>query len=220
MAFDIRVIWDSVPLLLSGARLTILLVIISFVIGAMFGLLVCAGTMLGRGMVYRLSIAYVSVFRTLPETVLVFWLYYCLPLVLNNRPTAFQSAIVALAIPAAAYLAEIFRAGIEAVPHGQVEAARALGLSPLWTMWDVIAPQALRTMTPPILGLVTILIKNSALVSVIGVEELFYHATVYAGQTFHYLELLTAAAVMYFIMILPLSVLVQWQERRLLARNR
>jgi His/Glu/Gln/Arg/opine family amino acid ABC transporter permease subunit len=220
MAFDMRVVWDSLPFLLGGLWLTVLVSLAALAVGAVIGLLVCAGTMLGRGLVYRLCVAYVSLFRTLPETVLIFWLYYCIPLVLNHRPTAFNSAVMALAIPAAAYFAEIFRAGIESVPRGQVEAARAIGLSPFWLLWDIIAPQALRTMIPPILGLSTIVIKNSALVSVIGVEELFYRATVYAGQTFRYFELLTSAAVLFFLLILPLSVLVQLRERRLLIRSR
>jgi His/Glu/Gln/Arg/opine family amino acid ABC transporter permease subunit len=220
MPFDVGVLWQSLPILIGGAWLTILVVVVALAIGAAIGLMVCAGTLLGRGLVYRLCVAYVSLFRTLPETVLIFWLYYCIPLILNERPSAFSTAVAALAIPAGAYLAEIFRAGIEAVPRGHVEAARALGLSSVWVVLDVIAPQALRTMIAPILGLVTILIKNSALISVIGVEELFYRASVYAGQTFHYFELLTAAAILYFAMILPLSVLVQVQERRLLTRNR
>jgi His/Glu/Gln/Arg/opine family amino acid ABC transporter permease subunit len=220
MTFEMRVVWDSLPLLLGGVWLTVVVSLTALAVGALIGLVVCAGTMLGRGAVYRLCIAYVSLFRTLPETVLIFWLYYCIPLVLDHRPTAFSSAVMALAIPAAAYFAEIFRAGIESVPHGQVEAARAMGLSPVWVLWDVIAPQALRTMIPPILGLSTIVIKNSALVSVIGVEELFYRATVYANQTFRYFETLTSAAVLFFLLILPLSVFVQLRERRLLTRSR
>jgi polar amino acid transport system permease protein len=104
------------------------------------------------------------------------------------------------------------------VPRGQIEAGRALGLSSFWLVWDIVAPQALRMMIPPILGVVTILIKNSALVSAIGIEELFYRATVLGAQTFHYFAFLTVAAVVYFLMILPLSVLVQRQERRLLAK--
>jgi His/Glu/Gln/Arg/opine family amino acid ABC transporter permease subunit len=220
MTFEVGVLWSSLPILAGGAWLTALLVVAALVVGAAIGLLVCAGTMLGRGLVHRLSIAYVSLCRTLPETVLIFWLYYCIPLILKDRPSAMETAIAALAIPTGAYLAEIFRAGIEAVPRGQVEAARALGLSSLWVALDVVAPQALRTMIPPTLGYVTILIKNSALVSVIGVEELFYRATVQAGQNLHYFELLTAAGLLYFLMIMPLSVLVQVQERRMLARIR
>jgi len=219
MAFSFRVLLDSLPTLLFGAITTIQLVLLSLAISIVLGGVVCAGRVLGRGLVRSLSIAYVSLFRTLPETVLIFWLFYCIPLLFHSKPTAMQSAIVALAIPAGAYMAEIFRAGIDAIPSGQLEAAKALGLSPLSIVYDIIAPQALRTMAPPILGLVTILIKNSALVSVIGVEELFYHATVQASQNYRYFELLTAAALLYFAMILPLSIAVQWQERRLITRS-
>src|ERR1700733_14392629 len=177
MSFEVDVVWNSLPLLIGGAWLTIVLVVVSFAAGAVIGLLVCGGTLWGQGVARRVFIAFVSLFRTLPETVLIFWLYYCIPLLLNDKPSAFATAVAALAIPSGAYLAEIFGAGIEAVPRGQVEAARALGLSSFWIGWEIIAPQALRTMIPPILGFVTILIKNSALVSVIGVEELFYRAT-------------------------------------------
>jgi His/Glu/Gln/Arg/opine family amino acid ABC transporter permease subunit len=220
MSFSLGVVWESLPILIGGIWLTILVVLVSLAIGIVIGLLVCAGTLLGTGVVYRLCIAYVSLFRTLPETVLIFWLYYCIPLMLSGKPSAFQCAVAALAIPSGAYLAEIFRAGIEAVPRGHVEAGRALGLSSFWVVWDIIAPQALRTMIPALLGFVTILIKNSALVSAIGVEELFYRATVYAAQTFRYFELMTSAAIIYFLMIMPLSVLVQRQERRMLTRSR
>ena len=220
MSFSFRVLWESLPIIVAGAWLTILVVLVSLAIGIAIGLVICAGTMLGKGGVHRFCIAYVSLFRTLPETVLIFWLYYCIPLILNSKPSAFQCAVAALAIPSGAYLAEIFRAGIEAVPHGHIEAARSLGISPFWVVWEVIAPQALKVMIPAFLGLLTILIKNSALVSAIGVEELFYRATVYAAQTYRYFELMTSAAIVYFVMILPLSVLVQRQERRLLTRAR
>ncbi len=218
MSFDASVIWQNLPILLAGVWLTILLVVIALAIGIGIGLLACGGTLLGRGFVYHLSVGYIGLFRGLPETVIIFWLYYCGPLILNTKLSAFQSATAALAIPSGAYLAEIFRAGVMAVPRGQLDAARALGLSSFWMVWDVIAPQALRLMIPPMLGILAILIKNSALVSAIGVEELFYRATVTAGQTFHYFELLTAAAVIYFLLILPLSILVQRQEKRLLAK--
>lgn len=218
MSFDTAAVWNSLPIVAAGAGLTILLVVVSLALGVGIGLLACAGTLLGRGLPYHVSSAYIRLFRALPETVLIFWLYYCGPLILNGKLSAFQSGTAALAIPAGAYLAEIFRAGIQAVPRGHVEAGRALGLSSFWLVWDVIAPQAVRIMIPALLGIVTILIKNSALVSAIGVEELFYRATVHAGQTFRYFELLTAAAVVYFLLILPLSVVLQRRERQLLAK--
>jgi len=218
MAFDTSVIWSNLPLLAAGIRLTLLLTLAALALGIVIGLLACAGRLSGRGLLYYLSAGYIGLFRALPETVIIFWLYYCAPLILNAKLSAFWSGTIALAIPVGAYLAEIFRAGIGAVPRGQLDAARAVGLSPLWVVWDVVAPQALRMMIAPILGIVTILIKNSALVSAIGVEELFYRATVLAGQNFHHFELLSATAVLYFVMILPLSILMQRQERRLLAR--
>jgi ABC-type amino acid transport system permease subunit len=141
-----------------------------------------------------------------------------LPISPAPRLSAFWTGTVALAIPSGAYFAEIFRAGVLAVPRGQVDAGRAVGLSSFWLVWDVIAPQALRIMVPPMLGIITILIKNSALVSAIGVEELFYRANVLSGQTLRHFELLSAVAVIYFLLILPLSILVQRQEKRLLSQ--
>ena len=218
MSFDSSVVWSNLALLGAGIWLTFALTLTALALGIVIGLLACVGRLLGRGLLYYISTGYIGLFRGLPETVIIFWLYYCGPLILNVRLSAFWSGTIALAIPAGAYLAEIFRAGIEAVPRGQRDAARAIGLAPFWIVWDVIAPQALRMMIAPILGIVTILIKNSALVSAIGVEELFYRATVLAGQTFRHFELLSAIAVIYFLMILPLSILMQRQERRLLAR--
>jgi His/Glu/Gln/Arg/opine family amino acid ABC transporter permease subunit len=215
MSFDTQVIWQNLPYLLSGLWLTIVIVVLSLLFAVVIGVLVCAGTLLGGPVVRRLSADYVSVFRALPEPIIIFWLYYCSPLILNTKLSAFESGAIALAVPSGAYLAEIFRAGIQAISRGQIEAARALGLRPFWLLWDVLVPQALRIMIPPILGIVTILIKNSALVSVLGVEELFYRATILGGQTFHYFEFLSVTAVIYFVLIMPLSAIVQFQERRL-----
>jgi len=218
MSFDTSVIWQNLPMLLAGIWLTVAIVFLSLAVAIVIGSLVCAGTLLGRGFVYDLSVGYVALFRALPEPVIIFWLYYCGPLILNSKLSAFESGTIALAIPSGAYLAEIFRAGIQAVPRGQIEAARGIGPLLLLACLGCRGTTGAAHDDSAILGVVTILIKNSALVSAIGVEELFYRATVLGGQTFHYFEFLTVAAVVYFLMILPLSVLVQRQERRLLAK--
>lgn len=220
MTFDTRLLWQTLPILAQGLGMTIVLVAVSLAIASVVGIVACTGRLLGRGMLFHLSGLYIGLFRGMPETVLIFWLYYCGPLVFNGKLTAFESATAALAATAGAYLAEIFRAGIEAVPRGQLEAANALGLGRFHLIWDVLAPQAIRVMIPAFLGLVTLVIKNSALVSAVGVEELFYRASVLGGQNFHYFEMLTAAAILYFALIFPLSALVQRQEARLLARTR
>jgi His/Glu/Gln/Arg/opine family amino acid ABC transporter permease subunit len=218
MSFDMQAVWQNLPLLVSGIWLTIAIVVVSLAAGVVIGLVVCSGVLFARGIAYYMSVSYVALFRGLPEPIIIFWLYYCAPFILNTKLSAFATGTIALAIPTGAYLAEIFRAGIQAVPHGQIEAARAIGLAPWSVAADVVVPQAMRIMIPPTLGIVTILIKNSALVSAIGVEELFYRATVLAGQTLRYLEFLTAAALIYFVLILPLSLLVQRQERYLLRK--
>src|SRR5579863_2129834 len=119
MAFDVSVVWQNLPLLVGGVWNTLLLVIVSLTLGSLIGLAVCAGTLQGDGFVRGLAMGYVGLFRGLPETVIIFWLYYCGPLILSVKLTAFESGTLALAIPSGAYLAEIFRAGILAVPRGQ-----------------------------------------------------------------------------------------------------
>lgn len=218
--FQFPTVIQHLPALLSGLWTTILLVLVSLFAGVLVGLSICVGLLVGRWPIPWISKTYVALFRGLPETVIIFWLYYCGPLILNVKLSAFNTGVVALAIPTGAYLAEIFRAGILAVPRGQIEAARALGLSDLSTTWDIITPQALQTMIPPILGIIAILIKNSALVSAIGVGELFYQATILSGQTFRYLEFLSASAVIYIALILPLSILLQSKEKQLQERFR
>lgn len=147
--------------------------------------------------------------------VLVFWMYYCGPLILDVRLSDVATGIATLSLIAGAYLCEIFRAGIQAVPKGQIEAARALGLSSFWVGWSVIAPQAIRIMIPTFVGFLTILLKNSSLISAIGVAELFYQASTRAATTYKYLEIYTAIGVIYFALIFPLSMMAQRAERRL-----
>jgi polar amino acid transport system permease protein len=220
MHFDMRTLVQSFPVLMQGLEMTIWLVLVSTVLGVAIGAIACAGRMLGRGLLYRMSVLYIGLFRALPETVLMFWLYYCGPLVLNVKPSGFETAAATLAIICGASLAEIFRSGIEAVPRGQLEAGRALGLSGWWVGWSVILPQAIRIMLPSFFNYLTIIIKNSALVSAIGVGEIFYQANVFAGQSLRYFEVFSAIGIIYFLLIFPLSVLSQMLERRLAGKHR
>jgi ABC-type amino acid transport system permease subunit len=148
----------------------------------------------------------------------MFWIYYCAPLVLDTRLTPFSSALTAMALYAGAFLAEIFRAGINAVPAGQREAARALGIPEVNVWLEVIVPQAFRVTIPAILGLVTLIVKVSGLASLLGVGELVYQATIISGQSYRYFELFTAVGVFYLMMIIPVSYAAQMYERRLSQR--
>ena len=220
MYFDTHVIIQHLPELLRGAQLTILLVLVSLAIGALLGLVACLGKLMERGLLYWIASVYVAVMRGIPEMVVMFWIYYCGPLILNTRLTSFFAATASMSLYAGAFLAEIFRAGVLAVPRGQSEAARALGIPEFSTWAEVILPQALRMMIPAFIGLVTLVVKISGLASAIGTGELVYQASIVGGQTYRYFELFTAVAIFYFVLIFPLSLLAQRYERKLAWRTR
>ncbi|HEV2547991.1 MAG TPA: amino acid ABC transporter permease [Stellaceae bacterium] len=220
MGFDGGIILRHLPELSAGLRLTLLLAVVALLVGTALGFFGCLGKLLGRGLLFWIASIYVTVMRGVPEMVVMFWIYYCGPLVLGAKLSSFAAAATAMSLFAGAHLAEIFRAGILAVPRGQSEAARALGL-PIFSQWvEIVLPQALRMMIPPFIGLVTLVIKISGLASAIGVAELVYEASIVSGQTYRYFELFSAVGVLYFLIIFPLSLTAQRYERVLARRSR
>jgi len=220
MHFDTGIILAHLPELWSGLELTVLLVVLSLLLGAGFGMLACLGKLLGRGLLAWLAVAYVATLRGIPELVVMFWIYYCGPLLLHSKLSSFSAALASMSLYAGAYLAEIFRAGVLAVPRGQVEAARALGMPEPWVWLEIILPQALKMMIPALIGVVTIVVKVSGLASAIGVAELVYRANIISGETYRYFELFTAIGVLYFLLIFPLSLAAQRYERILARKTR
>jgi His/Glu/Gln/Arg/opine family amino acid ABC transporter permease subunit len=220
MHFDTHTIIQHLPELLQGVQLTMLLVLTSLAIGVVLGLVACLGKLLERGLLCWIASVYVMVMRGIPEMVVMFWIYYCGPLILNTRLSSFSAATASMSLYAGAFLAEIFRAGILAVPRGQGEAARALAIPELSLWAEVIMPQALRMMIPAFIGVVTLVVKISGLASAIGVGELVYEASIVSGQTYRHFELFTAVAIFYFMLIFPLSLLAQSYERKLARKTR
>jgi His/Glu/Gln/Arg/opine family amino acid ABC transporter permease subunit len=218
--FDTAVFLSALPTLAVGLWTTVWLSIAAIVVGSAIGTIACIGRLLGRGALNALATAYVNLFRGLPETVLIFWIYACGPLIFDIRLSDISSAILALSLVAGAYLGEIFRAGVLAVPRGQRDAAEALGLTLLASVRFVIAPQAFRIMLPAFFSLVTIVIKNSSIVSAIGVAELFYRASILAGDNFKYFEVFSSVGALYFALIFPLSLASRKLELRLRLRLR
>jgi His/Glu/Gln/Arg/opine family amino acid ABC transporter permease subunit len=158
--------------------------------------------------------AYISFFRTTPEMVLIFWAYFCLPVAIGWQASGLAAGSVTLGLVAAAYLAEILRAGIESVPKGQFEAARSLGLHAfsLWTR--VVLPQATPVMMGPFVNYLTELIKNTTLLAAVGVGELAFVAYTLGSRTYRYFEFITAVGVCYFALIFPISMLAHFLEWR------
>lgn len=215
MQFDPLYVLSAIPELLKGLQFTLWLVLASTVLGVLIGLLVCFGKLYATGPLNMACRVYVIVVRGIPEIIVMFWVYYCCPLVFNARPSGFASAAIAMALYSGAMLAEIFRAGIQAVPSGQHQAAKALGLPSLWLWLEVIGPQAVRTMIPALLGILSLQIKISGMASAIGVGELVYRTTILAGQNFRYFELYTTAGLIYFMIIFALSAMARAYELRL-----
>src|SRR5690606_6833662 len=138
---------------------------------------------------------------TLPEMVTIFWVYYCLPLLLDVSFSSTISGLISLALFAGAFLAEIFRAAILSVPKGQWEAAASLGVPDRWIWIRVILPQGLRTMGGPFIAFLTDLVKVSGLLSAINVADLVYQASIIGGATFRYIEVFTAVGILYLLII-------------------
>ena len=171
----------------------------------------------GLAAAHALTRVYVEAVRNAPMLVQLYLVYFVLaPIVGMDR---FAAAVLALAIFEGAYAAEIFRAGIEAVPHGQWEAAEALGLSRPAVYRHIILPQAIRVVLPPLTGLGVALIKHSALVSVIAVADLTTEGRNLIADTFMTFELWFTVAALYLALTTSLSLLVGWLERRLAVNS-
>ena len=211
MDFDVHVLRQYAGPLLDGFVTTLGVVAASLLLATAFGLLGCLGSLSGQRLIVRVSRAYVDFFRVVPDVVLIFWVYFCLPPILGLK--------LSLALGTGTFLAEVFRAGVLAVPRGQVEAALALGIPPTVRWRRVILPQATRRMMPAFVNTVTDLLKHSSLLAGITVGEMTYVAYTIGAQTFRYVEPLTAVAVAYFAVIFPLSLYARHAEVRLLQRT-
>lgn len=218
--FDFSAVVKSLPDLWLGLQYTLLLVFVSLAIGSVVGLLVCLGRLLGRGLLVRLCSSFTTIFRGIPEVVLMFWIYYCGPLLGGVRPSSVIAALLAMSLYVGALLSEVFRGGILAVPKGQAEAARSLGLPEFWVWTSVILPQAFRIVIPALIGVAALTVKVSGIASTIGVTELVYQANIIAGQSYRYFELFTAVGLFYFLILFPLSMIAKGYERRLARRQR
>ncbi|MHA7965103.1 amino acid ABC transporter permease [Paenibacillus sp. CAU 1782] len=199
---------------LKGAWHTLELSFFGVLLGTVLGVLFA---LMRISKLWPLKIAasvYIEVIRGTPMLVQVFIIHYGLTSFGINL-TAFTSGVIALTINSAAYMAEVFRAGIEAIDKGQMEAARSLGMTRGMAMRHIVLPQAFRNMLPAIGNEFIIIIKDSSLISVVGISELMYTARTVQGSTYLPMEPLLVAGALYFVMTFTLSRLMLWLEGRL-----
>ena len=210
--FNWSVFINALPLLLEGLWITIALGAVSIVAGLVTGLLMCLARLYGAPAVQVVARIYIDVFRSIPLLVLLVLVYYALPFV-GIRLTSFTSAATALTLVSCAYTSEIFRAGIQAIPKGQFEAADAIGLSFFNRMRDVVLPQAFRIVVPPLTSNCINVLKDTALASVVAMPDLLKQATQAQALAANPTPLI-GAAVLYLLLLLPLVRLVAFFETR------
>jgi polar amino acid transport system permease protein len=188
--------------LIGGAGMTILLTAITLVLGFILGLALALMRLSKKSPVRWIAQGYIQLFRGTPLLVQLLIIYTALPLIpgIELRFSVFESAILGLALNEAAYLAEIIRAGIQAVPKGQSEAAFSLGLNRRITFREIVLPQAMRVIVPPLGNSVNGLLKTTSLVSVISMEELLRRGQLVMQERFQVLEVYAVIAVFYLVM--------------------
>ena len=212
--FSWSAVVQGLPYLLEGAALTVVISAVAMVLAGVVGLVLAALTQAG-GLARRFVGAYVEVFRNTPLLIQIFIVYFGLPQ-LGVRLSPFLSGLSALVAYAAAYNAEIFRAGLEAVPRGQLEAARSLGLTSWQALRWITLPQAVRISFPALGNNLVSLLKNSSLVSTIGMVELMFVANDISFNNFRSFEIYGTTAAIYVVLVLGLTRVLRAAERRLL----
>ncbi len=210
--FDLMV--QAMPLLLTGAAVTVQITALSVLLGIIIGLFVGIARISTYRVIHLIAAVYVDFLRGTPLLVQIFLVYFALPVVTGQRIDPFVAAIAACSINSSAYVAEIFRAGIQSIDAGQMEAGRSLGMSWLQTMRYIIVPQAARRVIPPLGNEFIALLKDSSLVSVIGFEELTRRGQLIIARTYASLEIWLCVAIIYLAMTVSISRLVAWLERR------
>ena len=214
MTFDMDLVFNSFPLLLIGAGVTIQITVLSTAIGFVIGLIVGVARISHVRLLRMLAEVYVEFFRGTPLLVQIFLFYFALPVLTGQRIDPFIAAISACGINSGAYVAEIFRAGIQSVDDGQMEAGRSLGMTWLQTMRYIIVPQAFKRVIPPLGNEFIAMLKASSLVSVIGFEELTRRGQLIIAKTYGSFEIWMSVAVIYLVMTLTISRFVAYLERR------
>lgn len=212
--FDFSLIIDSLPLLGIGALVTIEITAMAVFLGTCIGLFVGIAELARYPWIRIPAKIYVDFIRGTPLLVQIFIIYFALPIILGTRIEPFIAAVAACSINSGAYVAEIFRAGIQSIDKGQMEAGRSLGMSWTQTMRYIIIPQAFRRTIPQLGNEFIAMLKDSSLVSVIGFEELTRKGQLVIASTYGSLEIWSAVAIIYLIMTLSITRFVAYLEKR------
>lgn len=216
-----KVFNEAMPLLFEGVKLTIGISLLAIAVGMVIGFLSCIMGLSKNPVLKAISAVYVWLIRGTPMIVQAFFVFYAVPQLVKFITgsqftlTPFTAGAITLSLNAGAYLSEIFRSGIQAVPKGQTEAARSLGLSSFKTMMRVVLPQAFKITIPSLVNQFIITVKDTSILSVIGLAELVNRAKQYVGSTFRFFETYIIVGGFYLVIISLLMLLSRYIEKRM-----
>lgn len=219
MKLDFSVVWQYWPFLFEGAWLTLQLSVLGAALGLVVGLLAALARLSRFRLLSVLAGIYIWFIRGTPLLVQLFIIYYGLPQ-LGIQITAYAAAVLGLGFNGGAYMAESYRASIEAIPKGQMEAALSLGMTPALAMRRIIIPQALKIAIPSLGNQAIILLKDSSLASVIALSELLMVAKRYGSRHFTFLEFFFVAALIYLVLTTFFNVFISAGERMFSSEHR
>ncbi|MDR3052879.1 MAG: amino acid ABC transporter permease [Coriobacteriales bacterium] len=216
----LELIQESFPLLMMGMGLTLELSVVALLMAMLIGLGSCLLNISKNRVFHAVSQGYINIIRGTPLLVQAFFIYFGVTQAIGMRMPAFTAGVIALSLNAGAYLSEVFRGGIQAVSAGQMEAARSLGMPYRTAMLRIILPQALRVAIPSIVNQCCITIKDTSIISVIGLAELTMRGQQIIARTYRSFEVWILVGVLYFIIIYAVTKLSQVMEKRLSLANK
>jgi polar amino acid transport system permease protein len=218
--FRFETVLPHLPYLLAGARMTIIVSLVALAGALVIGLVLALARLAKLRALRAAASLFIDIWRSTPTLAQLLWIYYALPILTGIPMSAFTAGAITLAFHYGANLAEVYRAGILAIPSGQMNAGLALGLTKAQTMRRIVLPQAVTIMLPLIASQFIVLFKESALVSMISLEELMWHGQSLAGLTMRSVEVFSLVALIYVALTYPQTLLVNWLHRRSVAAAR
>ena len=215
MDVDLSPLTENWRFFASGFGVTIILSVISAITSILAGLVIALLRLYGPRWLALLLVFYVDTMRSIPVLVVLVWIYFAFPILAGVTFPPFWAALVGLTLHIAAYAAEIIRAGIESIRPGQTRAGLALGMSRAQILRKIVLPQATIRMLPAFGSVLTMAIKDTAIATVIAVPELMHRAETVAGQSYRPVEVFTAVMVLYFLLLFPVTRVVDRLYQRL-----
>lgn len=207
--FDLSVIAENLPFLWEGLQLSLLLTALAVLGGIVLGTVLALVRLSGFAPLALLAASYVNLIRSMPLILVIFWFYFLVPLVIGRPVGGLYSALIAFVLFEAAYYSEIIRAGIQAVPRGNIWAGKATGLNYWQIQRHIVLPQAFRHMLPVLLTQAIILFQDTSLVFVVSLRDFMTATSIIAQKEGRLVEMYTFAAIVYFVICFAASILIR-----------